>query len=158
MNVDSPATWLQLLQWDPFVKLAPAVISTMLLMLVMARFKSPLALPGVLVFLPGIFFVVLACLHKSLADAQDGGWVAKPAVGTSSTLCWCICVTDSMYKGGITSACHSVMLQSIRTRVAFWYISVYSGAPAACVAHSWLVIASEIGLQVCPPTCIHILP
>ena len=81
VNVDSPATWLQLLHWDPFVKLAPAVVSTLLLMLVMARFKSPLALPAVLVFLPGVFFLVLACLHKSLADAQDGGWVAKPAVG-----------------------------------------------------------------------------
>lgn len=79
--MDSPATWLQLLQWDPFIKLAPAVVSTLLLMLVMARFKSPLALPAVLVFLPGIFFIVLACLHKSLADAQEGGWVAKPAVG-----------------------------------------------------------------------------
>ena len=79
--MDSPATWLQLAQWDPFIKLAPAVVSTLLLMLVMARFKSPLALPAVLVFLPGIFFVVLACLHKSLVDAQDGGWVAKPAVG-----------------------------------------------------------------------------
>ena len=85
--MDSPATWLQLLQWDPFVKLAPAVISTMLLMLVMARFKSPLALPGILVVLPGVFFVVLACLHKSLADAQDGGWVAKPAVGTLLGVC-----------------------------------------------------------------------
>lgn len=91
--MDSPATWLQLVQWDPFVKLAPAVVSTLLLMLVMARFKSPLALPAVLVFLPGVFFLVLACLHKSLADAQDGGWVAKPAVGLPCRVrlaMWCM--------------------------------------------------------------------
>ena len=88
VNVDTPATWLRLVQWDPFIKLAPAVVSTMLLMLVMARFKSPLALPAVLVFLPGIFFVVLACLHKSLVDAQQGGWVAKPAV---CLYCCCCC-------------------------------------------------------------------
>ena len=90
VNVDSPATWLQLAQWDPFIKLAPAVVSTLLLMLVMARFKSPLALPAVLVFLPGIFFVVLACLHKSLVDAQDGGWVAKPAVGLCCSKLECV--------------------------------------------------------------------
>ena len=95
MNVDSPATWLQLLQWDPFIKLAPAVVSTMLLMLVMARFKSPLALPAVLVFLPGLFFMVLACLHKSLVDAQDGGWVAKPSVGLCY-LCVYLCVGACM--------------------------------------------------------------
>lgn len=82
VNVDTPQSWLHLVDWDPFLKLTPAVVSTLLLMLVMARFKSPLALPAVLVFLPGIFFVVLACMHKTLADAQDGGWVAKPAVGS----------------------------------------------------------------------------
>ena len=81
VNVDTPQSWLHLLDWDPFLKLTPAVVSTLLLMLVMSRFKSPLALPAILVFLPGIFFVVLACLHKSLADAQGSGWVAKPAVG-----------------------------------------------------------------------------
>ncbi len=82
VNVDSPQTWLQLLHWDPFIKLAPAVVSTLLLMLVMSRFKSPWALPAILVFIPGVFFVVLACMHKSLAEAQDGGWVAKPEVGS----------------------------------------------------------------------------
>ena len=80
VNVDSPQTWLQLLKWDPFIKLAPAVVSTLLLMLVMSRFKSPWALPAILILIPGVFFVVLACLHKSLAQAQDGGWVAKPEV------------------------------------------------------------------------------
>ena len=81
VNVGSPiSTWLQLFHWDPMIKLAPAVVSTLLLMLVMSRFKSPWALPAVLIFTPGVFFVVLACLHKSLAEAQDGGWVSKPAV------------------------------------------------------------------------------
>lgn len=99
VNVDSPAGWLQLVQWDPFIKLAPAVVSTLLLMLVMARLKSPLALPAVLVFLPGVFFVVLVCLHKSLVDAQDGGWVAKPAVRLCClklkwvTLAYCMCLS-----------------------------------------------------------------
>ena len=60
------------------MKLAPAVVSTLLLMLIMSRFRSPWALPAVLIFIPGVFFVVLACLHKSLAQAQDGGWVARP--------------------------------------------------------------------------------
>ena len=94
MNVDSPQTWLQLLQWDPAMKLAPAVISTVLLMLVMSRFRSPWALPAVLIFIPGVFFVVLACLHKSLAEAQDGGWVARPQASLAykmlDDVCHCV--------------------------------------------------------------------
>ena len=84
-NVDSPETWLQLLHWDPALKLAPAVASTLLLMLVMGRFKSPWALPVVLIFIPGVFFIVLLGMHKSLEDAQDSGWVAKPQVSMSPT-------------------------------------------------------------------------
>lgn len=78
----SPETWLQLLHWDPALKLAPAVVSTLALMLVMSRFKSPWALPAILVIIPGIFFVVLLGMDKPLADAQDSGWVARPQVST----------------------------------------------------------------------------
>ena len=49
-------------------------------MLVMARFKSPWALPAVLVIIPGVFFIVLLGMGKSLADAQDCGWVSRPQV------------------------------------------------------------------------------
>lgn len=84
-NVDAPETWLQLFSWDPALKLAPAVASTLLLILVMGRSKSPWALPLVLVFIPGVFFIILLGMHKSLGDAQDSGWVAKPQV--SSVCC-----------------------------------------------------------------------
>lgn len=83
INVGSPQTWLQLLHWDPAIKLAPAIASTLALMLVMARFKSPWALPLVLTVIPGIFFVVLLGMHKTLADAQDSGWVSRPQVSAA---------------------------------------------------------------------------
>ncbi len=93
--VGSPATWMHLMHWDPLIKLIPAILSTLLLMIVMGRFKSPLALPCVLVAIPGFFFIALACLRQSLADAQSNGWVAKPAVITAChaaiTLLSCMC-------------------------------------------------------------------
>ena len=100
VNVDSPQTWLQLLQWDPAMKLAPAVVSTLLLMLVMSHFRSPWALPAVLIFIPGVFFLVLACLHKSLAQAQDGGWVARPQASLAYMMlhdaCRCVGSTEQL--------------------------------------------------------------
>ncbi|KAL3148948.1 hypothetical protein ABBQ32_001807 [Trebouxia sp. C0010 RCD-2024] len=128
VNVDSPATWLQLLQWDPFVKLAPAVISTMLLMLVMARFKSPLALPGVLVFLPGVFFVVLACLHKSLADAQDGGWVAKPAGHESSAPFWQVYGLYNIHDLKFDGIYWGVMARQIPTALALFFVVAFGSS------------------------------
>ncbi|KAL3133431.1 hypothetical protein ABBQ38_007297 [Trebouxia sp. C0009 RCD-2024] len=128
VNVDSPATWLQLLQWDPFVKLAPAVISTMLLMLVMARFKSPLALPGVLVFLPGIFFVVLACLHKSLADAQDGGWVAKPAGHETSAPFWQVYSLYNIHDLKFDGIYWGVMPRQIPTALALFFVVAFGSS------------------------------
>lgn len=108
MNVGSPETWLQLLHWDPALKLAPAVVSTLALMLVMSRFKSPWALPAILVVIPGIFFVVLLAMHKSLADAQDSGWVSRPQVS-------------------ITSVCHSMAVSFVTYELsdlqAMWHAS-----------------------------------
>lgn len=90
------------------MKLAPAVVSTLLLMLVMSRFRSPWALPAVLIFIPGVFFVVLACLHKSLAQAQDGGWVARPQVSLAYIT--------------LDDACHYVgsLVSSARNSCAIW--------------------------------------
>ncbi|PRW58874.1 sulfate transporter [Chlorella sorokiniana] len=76
------ASWAQL--WDPQVALRvlPTLGSTALLMLTMARCKHPLALPGVLAAIVGAFHLALLAAGMSLQDAQDAGWVLKPAAST----------------------------------------------------------------------------
>ncbi|DBA74396.1 hypothetical protein WJX77_006646 [Trebouxia sp. C0004] len=128
VNVDSPQTWLQLMQWDPAVKLAPAVVSTLLLMLVMSRFRSPWALPAVLIFIPGVFFVVLACLHKSLAQAQDGGWVARPQGDEDSGPFWEIYSLYNIHDLSFKGIYWAVMPRQIPTALALFFVVAFGSS------------------------------
>ncbi|KAA6425635.1 MAG: Sulfate Permease Family [Trebouxia sp. A1-2] len=128
VNVDSPQTWLQLLHWDPAMKLAPAVVSTLLLMLVMSRFRSPWALPAVLIFIPGVFFVVLACLHKSLAQAQDGGWVARPQGDENSGPFWEIYSLYNIHDLSFRGIYWAVMPRQIPTALALFFVVAFGSS------------------------------
>ncbi|KAK9824383.1 hypothetical protein WJX72_009880 [[Myrmecia] bisecta] len=89
-QMGSLASWLQLADRGTALKLAPAVASMLVLMLVTTsrRIRSPWALPVTLVFIPAAFFVVLLAMGRSLGEAREGGWVATPQEGEGGAQFW----------------------------------------------------------------------
>jgi SulP family sulfate permease len=74
------SSWAQL--WDAHVaaRVAPTLASCFTLMWVMARHKHPAALPLTLLAIVALFHGCLAALGVSLEEAQQAGWLLKPAV------------------------------------------------------------------------------
>ncbi|KAI8470530.1 MAG: hypothetical protein J3K34DRAFT_255209 [Monoraphidium minutum] len=87
VQVGSFSSWLNLFARDPLIKLAPTVVSALVLMLTMTRARSPWALPAVLVALPLAFHAVLLATGITLEQAQDAGWALKPQ-GKSTQQFW----------------------------------------------------------------------
>ncbi|KAI3438511.1 hypothetical protein D9Q98_000939 [Chlorella vulgaris] len=76
------SSWVQL--WDAHVaaRVAPTLASCFTLMWVMARHKHPAALPLTLLAIVALFHGCLAALGVSLEEAQQAGWLLKPAAST----------------------------------------------------------------------------
>jgi glucan phosphoethanolaminetransferase (alkaline phosphatase superfamily) len=68
------------------LRAAPTLASCLACMLVMARCKHPAALPATLAAIVAIFHAVLLAAGVSLAQAQQAGWVLKPAVSAAQPL------------------------------------------------------------------------
>ncbi|KAI7843279.1 hypothetical protein COHA_003111 [Chlorella ohadii] len=81
-------SWAQLANTDALLKLAPALVLVALISLVMARTRSPFALPTLLVAAPAAFYAVLFATGHSLEDAREAGWVGKPQPGDSEWRFW----------------------------------------------------------------------
>jgi hypothetical protein len=81
------------------LRVLPTLGSCALLMWTMARTQHPLALPGALLAIVAAFHGVLLAAGVSLQEAQDAGWVLKPAV--RGVVCWgvmtggCCCAKDN---------------------------------------------------------------
>lgn len=69
------------------LRVLPTLGSTALMMATMARCKHPLALPAVLAAIVLAFHAALWALGVSLEQAQEAGWVLKPAVRGRAS--WC---------------------------------------------------------------------
>jgi hypothetical protein len=63
---------------EALIRLAPALGTTLLIALTLRRFRSPFALPLLLLALPLGFYGVLWAAGLTLEDARDAGWVTKP--------------------------------------------------------------------------------
>jgi SulP family sulfate permease len=81
-------SWAQLANVAALLKLAPALVLVALISLVMARTRSPFALPTLLVAAPAAFYAVLFTTGHTLADARAAGWVSKPQPGDSEWRFW----------------------------------------------------------------------
>lgn len=78
--MSTPETWAALADTDALIKLAPAVAVVLLIAATLRRFRSPFALPLLLVAVPLGFYGVLWAAGLSLDDAREAGWVTKPQV------------------------------------------------------------------------------
>lgn len=86
----------QLADAGVLARLLPAVALCVAITVVTRRFRSPYALPALLLATPLLFYAALAAAGMSLADAQAAGWVTRPQVGEAAvfgrlpaTRAWC---------------------------------------------------------------------
>ena len=80
VQVNTFTSWLHLANKDALIHLAPAVAATAVLLVTMKYARHPLALPAVLLAIPGIFHITLLAMGMSLQEAADASWVAQPEV------------------------------------------------------------------------------
>ena len=86
MQLNKVAQWLDILHLDPFIKIVPLIITTVILILTMEHFTHPLVLPGVLAAIPLVFHGVLLAAGWTLEQAQETGWAMKPTVSHGTRL------------------------------------------------------------------------
>ena len=84
LQLDSLEGFRQLLTLETLCFLAPCLASCAAIIAAMRLGRSPLILPAVLAAIPAAFHLVLLAGGWSLADAQNAGWVAKPAVSLTT--------------------------------------------------------------------------
>lgn len=76
-DLDSLVSWFGVFRIGAMVRLFPAVVSCVLMIMTMKRVSHPMALPGLLISLVLVFHIFLRMIGVSLEDAADGGWVSK---------------------------------------------------------------------------------
>lgn len=87
------------------LRVLPTLGSCALMMWTMARFRHPLALPAVLLAIVALFHAALLALGVSLQEAQEAGWVMKPAVSPLPCSSACGVTVNSQHSA--TRARHS---------------------------------------------------
>ena len=85
-QLNKVAQWLDILHIDPFIKIVPLIVTTVILILTMEHFTHPLVLPGVLAAIPLVFHGVLLAAGWTLEQAQETGWAMKPTVSHGTRL------------------------------------------------------------------------
>ncbi|GAB4822722.1 hypothetical protein N2152v2_009768 [Parachlorella kessleri] len=88
VQVSTPETLINLANKAALIKLAPAVGAALLIALILRRFRSPFALPVLLLMIPAVFYVVLWAAGVSLEEAREAGWVSKPQDGDGEWKFW----------------------------------------------------------------------
>jgi hypothetical protein len=81
VEINGVASWLEMLEPEALIKLVPLAATTLTIMLVMEKIKSPLALPMMLVLIPAAFHLVLLATGYTLQQAQEDGWVSGSSFG-----------------------------------------------------------------------------
>lgn len=76
-DLDSLLSWLELFHPGAIVRLLPAIVSCIMMVMTMKRVSHPMGLPGLLISLIVVFHVVLFISGTSLDQAADAGWVSK---------------------------------------------------------------------------------
>ncbi|GIL91041.1 hypothetical protein Vretimale_9478 [Volvox reticuliferus] len=112
VQVDTLVSWMNLLAWEPLIKLVPTAASITVLMLCVEHVRHPLALPGLLTTIPLIFHLVLWFNGWDLERAQHAGWVMAPTAGISN--CWQLWGLYNLQNGGLA---HGVNLGAILSQL-----------------------------------------
>jgi SulP family sulfate permease len=83
LELNGPETLLEL--WDPNLKTKMAMLGAMTLVMLIVHFKAQhfLAMPITLLFLPVVFFCVVAAFGISVDDCRSHGWL-PPAEGSAA--------------------------------------------------------------------------
>lgn len=84
-DLDSLESWLEVFHARAIVRLFPAVVSCIMMVMTMKRVSHPMALPGLLITLILVFHIILYISGTSLEEAADAGWVSKQ---TETVMFW----------------------------------------------------------------------
>lgn len=84
-NLDSLGSWIEVCRVHAMVRLLPAILACVMMIMTMKHVSHPMGLPGLLISLVVVFHLVLFVTGTSLEDAADAGWVSKQ---TETVMFW----------------------------------------------------------------------